>query len=106
MSNKKPKILTKKEAKKLEKIFPEWKLDKKGTKAIRTFDFDSHIDALIFIARSTVNAEVLKHYPDITFTFCKVKIVVTTHEVKALTKQDIQLISRIDHVAQSQQQSG
>ncbi len=93
------KPLTKKELTKLEKTFPEWKLDKNHIKATRVFEFEKHIDALIFIARSTVNAEVLLHYPDINFTHCKVKMTVTTHEIKALTKQDVELMSRIDQVA-------
>jgi len=92
------KTLSKKEISKAIEVFPEWKIDAKQTKFIRTFSFEKHIDALIFIARSTVNAEVLKHHPDILFTYCTVKMTVTTHEPKGLTKNDLQLLKRIEHV--------
>jgi len=92
------KTLSKKELTKLTKKYPEWKLDAKETKLTRTFEFEKHIDALIFIARSTVNAEIVKHHPDITFTYLKVKMVLITHEAKGLTKQDVSLLERIERV--------
>lgn len=97
------KILTKKEIAKVLKNFPEWKLDAKETKLSRTFEFEKQIDALIFIARSTVNAEIVKHHPDITFTHLKVKMVLITHEAKGLTKQDLRLLHRIEKVHLGQQ---
>ena len=94
------KSLSKKEINKVLKDFPQWKLDSNATKLTRIFTFEKHIDALIFIARSTVNAEVMKHQPDITFTYCKVKMAVTTHDLKGLTKNDINLIKKIEQVSQ------
>jgi 4a-hydroxytetrahydrobiopterin dehydratase len=95
---KKIKTLTKKEITKVGKSYPEWKFDTKQTKLSRTFEFEKHIDALIFIARSTVNAEIVKHHPDITFTYAKVKMVLTTHEANGLTKLDLELLERIEKV--------
>lgn len=98
----KTKLLTKKEINKVVKKFPLWKLDAKGTKFSRTFEFEKQIDALIFIARTTVNAEILKHHPDIHFTYCKVKMTVTSHELNGLTKTDVQLLGKIEMVALKQ----
>ena len=98
----KVKALTKKEVMKLTKKFSSWKVDSKGTKCSRVFTFEKHIDALIFIARATVNAEILKHYPQVTFSYCKVKMVITTAEVKAMTKLDVALLKRIETVYNSQ----
>jgi len=103
MKHKAPKLLTKKEIKKMIETFSEWKIDSNNSKFTRTFVFKKQIDALIFIARTTVNSEVLKHYPDITFTFLKVKMNITTHEVKGLTKDDVLLIARIEHMYASQE---
>lgn len=96
------KVLSKKELKKLAKNYPRWKLDAKQTKLTQTFVFPQHIDALIFIARMTVNAEILKHHPHVTFTHLTVKVVLTTQEIKALTKQDLELLKRIEFIHDTQ----
>lgn len=100
---KKIQLLTKKELQRAVDVFEHWKLDSKRVKFSRTFEFEKHIDALIFIARTTVNAEILKHHPDITFTYCKVKVSVTSHEQKGLTQKDVELLARIDRVFAGQQ---
>ncbi len=97
------KLLTKSELKKVIARVPEWKMDSKQTKLTKTFDFDKHIDGLIFIARISVNAEILKHHPDIHFTYAKVKITVTTHEMNGLTKRDLLLVQRIENISQTLQ---
>jgi 4a-hydroxytetrahydrobiopterin dehydratase len=99
---KKIKTLTKKEIAKVVLSYPEWKLDVKETKLSRTFEFEKHIDGLIFIARSTVNAEIVKHHPDITFTYLKVKMLITTHDANGLTKKDLELLDRIEKVYSTQ----
>ena len=95
-TKKSEKPLSKRDIAKLEKNDLGWKLDSKQSKLTKTFDFDKHIDGLIFIARMTVHAEILKHHPDVTFTYAKVKVVLQTHEVKSLTKKDLALLSRIE----------
>lgn len=66
------------------------------TNLTRSFSFDSHVEALVFIARITVHSEVLQHHPDIKFTYKKVKVKLTTHEPKGLTKKDIEMADRIN----------
>lgn len=75
----------------------QWSATSKNTKLNHTFKFSSHVDALVFIARITVHAEVLQHHPEITFSYQKVKVTITTHEAKGLTKKDIDLAKRIDN---------
>lgn len=100
---KKVSLLTKKEIQKQCKKLDEWVLDKSGKKLSLTLTFESHVDALVFIARVTVHAEILQHHPDITFTYKKVKVVLSTHEVKGLTKKDFEFAQRIE---QLQKKSG
>lgn len=74
---------------------PSWTLNPKTTTLSSVFNFRTHVDALVFIARVTVHAQVLDHHPEVIFTHKKVKIVLTTSEIKALTKKDIELAKRI-----------
>ncbi len=99
---KKLRPLKKQEISKLIKTFPDWKCNTHKTKCSRVFTFQKHIDALIFIARISVNAEIVKHYPEITFTHCKVKIAVWTSQVKALTAKDVILLKRIEMLYRNQ----
>ena len=71
MSNKK--LLTKRHLKKALKVLEYFEVTPKETKLTATFDFKSHIEALVFIARITVHAEVNQHHPDIQFSYKKVK---------------------------------
>lgn len=95
MKKQKINILKPKEVAKALKSLPSWKVNAASTVITSTFTFDNQIDALTFIARVTVHAQVLAHYPEITFTFKKVKISLTSPEVKALTKVDVDLAKRI-----------
>ena len=92
----KNKVLLKKEIAQAEKRFSTWVLNTKGTHFSKTFLFKDHIDALVFIARVTVHAQILNHHPEIVFTFKKVHITVFSTEVKALTTLDIDLIKQIE----------
>jgi 4a-hydroxytetrahydrobiopterin dehydratase len=91
-------LLSKRELASFQKNFPDWQLNATQTKATVTLKFKKHIDALVFIARSTVHAEVLQHHPDILYTHAKAKFTTTTHDAKGLTKKDIELVKRIEHL--------
>lgn len=95
---KKISLLKKGELKKFLKQCNSWQLNAKETQVYKTFTFENHIDALVFIARVTVHAQVQDHHPDINFGFKKVKVTLTTHEVKGVTKKDFELISKIDSI--------
>lgn len=92
------KLLTKSELKKALKTLTEWTVNPKETQLTLTRTFDTHIDGLVFIARTTVHAQVLDHHPEIVFTFKKVKVLLTTHDVKGLTKKDIELAKKISQI--------
>jgi len=89
-------LLQKKELVLSQKKFPLWMLNTKQTHFSRTFLFNDHLDALVFIARVTVHAQICLHHPDILFTYKKVKVTVSTDEVKGITKNDIELLKRIE----------
>lgn len=89
-------LLTKTELKKGMKKLPDWSVNPKETQLYKTFTFKKHVDALIFIARITVHAEVQQHHPDIEYSYAKVKVKLTTHDVKGLTKKDFVLAEKIE----------
>jgi 4a-hydroxytetrahydrobiopterin dehydratase len=93
---KKSALLNNAELTRLLRLVPLWSLNKKQTELTRTFTHKGHIDALVFIARITVHAQVLNHHPTITFTYAKVKVALTTHDVGGLTKLDVELAKHID----------
>jgi 4a-hydroxytetrahydrobiopterin dehydratase len=88
-------LLNKKEIAKELKKLPEWSTNPKETSITYTRTFKNHIDALVFIARITVHAQVLGHHPEIVFTYNKVKVTLTTHDAKGLTKKDFELAQKI-----------
>jgi 4a-hydroxytetrahydrobiopterin dehydratase len=94
------KSLTKKEIDARMKTHAEsgWTTNQKATMLTRSFAFPSFINALAFVAKITVHAEVLGHHPDIELSYGKVKVKLTTHEVKGLTKADFELAKRIDNL--------
>lgn len=89
-------LLKKGEIKKLLKRHPKWSCNSKETLISRTFSFSNQIDALAFIARITVHAQVQNHHPEILFSFGKVKVSLTTNDAKGLTKYDADLLDKID----------
>jgi 4a-hydroxytetrahydrobiopterin dehydratase len=94
------KLLKKSVINKALKKLPVWTINPKGTVLSYSHVFKNHIDALVFIARVTVHAQVLDHHPEILFTHKKVKISLSTHEVKGLTKKDIELATKISGLVQ------
>jgi len=78
------------------KALSEWMLNKKKTELTKTFAFPSFITALAFVAKITVHAEILDHHPVIELSYGKVKVKLTTTEVRGITKIDFELAERID----------
>jgi 4a-hydroxytetrahydrobiopterin dehydratase len=89
-------LLKKTELKKLQKELSLWQLNAKETELSRTWTFENHLDALVFIARITVHAQVLTHHPEITYSYKKVKVKLTTHDLKGISTADVELAKRID----------
>ncbi len=89
----------KKSAKALEKSIQKlngWNSNAELTKITKVLEFSSFINALSFVAKIAVHAEVLNHHPTITITYKTVKVILTTHDAQGLTKLDFELAKRID----------
>ncbi len=90
------KVLTTKDIEKKFKAISEWQLNKKQTELSKTFAFDSFLKGLGFVAKIAVHAEIMGHHPDIELSYGKVKVILTTHDVKGLSVLDFDLAKRID----------
>ena len=72
----------------------EWELH--GESISRTFVHRDFNEAMGFVNRVALAAEVANHHPDIDIRWNKVKLVLSTHEQGALTEQDTSLAAQID----------
>ena len=73
---------------------PEWAQD--GEEISRTFVFADFNEAMGFVNRVALAAEVVNHHPNIDIRWNKVTLVLSTHEEGALTEQDTALATTFD----------
>ncbi len=90
--------LSPKDIEKKLKAISLWQLNKKQTELSKTYTFSSFITALAFVAKITVHAEVVGHHPNIELSYGKVRVILTTHDVKGLSSADFELAKRIDNL--------
>jgi 4a-hydroxytetrahydrobiopterin dehydratase len=72
----------------------EWTLD--GEEIARTFVFTDFNEAMGFVNRVALAAEVADHHPDIDIRWNKVTLVLSTHDEGALTEKDTKLAVTFD----------
>lgn len=93
-----PKKLSPQEViKRLDK-FPEWTTNAKRTEITKNIATSSFLIGLGLTAKIAVHAEIMNHHPLIELTYGGVKIRLSTHDVKGLTKLDFDLAKRIDNL--------
>ncbi len=95
---KKLSLLTKHAVEKVLKKYPDWTASANNKILKISIIFPSHVEALVFIARVTVHAEVQQHHPEILYSYQKVTVKLTTHEAKGLTVRDVKLLEKIDQL--------
>jgi 4a-hydroxytetrahydrobiopterin dehydratase len=76
---------------------PEWQLD--GETITRTFVFDDFVEAIGFVNKVAIAAEVADHHPDIDIRWNKVTLALSTHSEGALTAKDTALAAKADGYA-------
>jgi 4a-hydroxytetrahydrobiopterin dehydratase len=75
----------------------EWRAE--GDAITRTYHFRDFARAIDFVNAVAEMAEDASHHPDIDIRYNKVKIMLTTHSVGGLTRNDIELAAGIDDLA-------
>lgn len=73
-----------------------WVVNAKKTEITKTFQCASFMGGFTFLAKVAVHAEVIGHHPTIELSYSKVKIKLSTNDVKGLTTADFELAKKID----------
>ena len=74
--------------------YPAWELV--GETISRTFAFRDFSEAIGFVTRVAMLAEVADHHPDIDIRWNKVTLALTTHHAGGLTEKDTDLAAKIE----------
>jgi 4a-hydroxytetrahydrobiopterin dehydratase len=64
----------------------------------RDFKFRNFNDAFSFMTAVALEAEKMDHHPEWTNVYNQVKVILSTHEPKGITKQDMDLALKIDSI--------
>ncbi|HEY4669507.1 MAG TPA: 4a-hydroxytetrahydrobiopterin dehydratase [Tepidiformaceae bacterium] len=64
----------------------------------RSFKFKDHIEAMGFVTRVAMAAEVMDHHPDLRIVYNNVEIHLSSHDAGGVTDRDIRLAARINEL--------
>ena len=84
------------EAKQLAAETPQWSLNAEGTRISREFKLKDFKDALAFVNRVGALAEAEGHHPDFAIHYKKVELVLWTHKIGGLHRNDFIMAAKID----------
>jgi len=63
---------------------------------VKTFKFNSFVDAFGWMTRAAIWAEKWNHHPEWSNVYNKVTVVLTTHDVGGVSTQDAKLARKLD----------
>ncbi|WP_298611944.1 4a-hydroxytetrahydrobiopterin dehydratase [uncultured Thermosynechococcus sp.] len=76
---------------------PGWKLV--GDRLEQTFTFKDFLGSIAFVNRLVDPAEQAGHHPDLTISWNRVTVCLTTHDAGGITQKDIDLAKVISDLA-------
>jgi len=76
-----------------------WTLASDAKKISKQFKFKDFVAAMDFANKITLIAETEGHHPDLSISWGKVEVVLTTHAVKGLSQNDFILAAKIDQIS-------
>jgi 4a-hydroxytetrahydrobiopterin dehydratase len=79
------------------KTVPEWRQLKQTI--TRTFEFKNFVEAIAFVNQLVEPAEAAGHHPDLTISYNKVTVSLTSHDAGGLTDKDFALAQTISNLA-------
>ena len=65
-------------------------------KISKTFNFDHYMDGMEFVNKIAGLAETSNHHPDITIGWCRVDIIIFSHDMGGVTTKCVNLATGID----------
>ncbi len=75
---------------------PGW--EREDDALVREFRFKNFREAMAFVNQVAELAEELRHHPDITIRYNRVRLLLTTHEANGLTERDLEFARRLREV--------
>ncbi len=91
--------LSREDAAILAREIPEWTLQDDSLEQM--FEFSDFKEALRFVNHVARAAEEAGHHPDIHIFYNKVRLVLTTHKIGGLSRNDFILAAKIDALLES-----
>lgn len=76
---------------------PQWQQSKQTI--TRTFEFKNFVEAIAFVDQLVEPVEAAQHHPDLTISYNKVTVSLSSHDVGGLTDQDFALAKTISKIA-------
>ena len=73
--------------------------DREGDAIAKEFKLDDFVGSVEFVKRLVEPAEEMGHHPDLSISWNKVRVTITTHAEGGLTANDFELARRIDALA-------
>ena len=73
--------------------------EREGDALTREFEFANFVGSVDFVNRLTPVAEEMNHHPDLSISWNKVKVSLSTHSEGGITENDFKLAAKIDSVA-------
>ena len=74
-----------------------WERD--GDAIVKEFKLDDFVGSVEFVKGLVEPAEDMNHHPDLSISWNKVRVSITTHAAGGLTANDFELAKRIDALA-------
>jgi 4a-hydroxytetrahydrobiopterin dehydratase len=86
------------EAEALLKQVKDWTLSDDGKSISKSFTFKNFRDAMTLANAIAAIAEEEGHHPDLTISWGKVGVTLTTHAIKGLSENDFIMAAKIDAI--------
>ena len=76
----------------------DWRLNGKGDSIFREFNFKNFSQGIAFVNQVAALAETAKHHPNISISYTKVSLSISTHSAGKVTDKDLELALKINEV--------
>ncbi|HWO15736.1 MAG TPA: 4a-hydroxytetrahydrobiopterin dehydratase [Solirubrobacterales bacterium] len=73
--------------------------ERAGEAIAKEFDRDDFVGSVRFVEGIVNPAEAMNHHPDLTISWSKVRVTISTHSEGGLTEADFDLAAKIDALA-------
>ena len=77
---------------------PQWQQSEQTI--VRTFKFKNFVEAIAFVDKLVEPAEEAGHHPDLSISYNKVVVSLTTHDAGGLTEKDFSLAQTISDLVE------